>query len=32
MDTYDEIYLKRFAMYINMLMSKSNITESPDGN
>ena len=32
MDTYDEIYLKCSSMYINIRMSKSNITDSPDGN
>ena len=32
MDTYDEIYLKCSSMYINIRMSKSNITVSPDGN
>ena len=29
---YDEIYLKCSSMYINIRMSKSNITDSPDGN
>ena len=32
MDTYDEIYLKCSSMYINIRMSTSNITDSPDGN
>ena len=32
MDTYDEIYLKCSSMYINIRMSKANITDSPDGN
>ena len=32
MDTYDEIYLKCSSMYINIRMSKSNITDNPDGN
>ena len=32
MDTYDEIYLKCSSMYINILMSMSNITDSTDGN
>ena len=32
MDTYDDTYLKCSSMYINIRMSKSNITDSPDGN
>ena len=31
LDTY-EVNLKRSTMYIYILMSKSNITQSPDGN